>query len=175
VKPEDYSKEWVFEQAREFAQRMMRQDGYLSLTLFAYNASGEVLAISLNDAWGGPAFMRDIAILQAKDAMRKQNARCYTILSEAWMVAVELPEVGSMEAARNKAGAPSEHPDRIEVITVVAGDRAGTMGDVWLIKRKPNGKFSHLENIERRGKDPRLPPTVDGRFADLLVDTAKAH
>lgn len=169
----EFTKEWVFERGKDFAQRMMDETGHIYLALFAHSADGKVLACPLNDAWGGPTFMRDIAILTVKAEMKKHKSLCYVVLSEAWMVAT--PVMGKSEsmgeAVKRIGKPPSEHPDRIEVVVVAAGDATGMKSGLWRIMRKPSGAFSHLEDIDGLSAGGMM----DGRFADLLVDTRKAH
>ena len=173
MKPDEFTKEWVFERGKDFAQRMMREEGHITLSLYAHSADGKVLACPLNDAWGGPTFMRDIAILKIKAEMNKLNSLCYVVISEAWMVATPVMDKSeSMEEVAKRIGKPpSEHAERIEVVVVAAGDATGMKSGVWLIKRKPNGTFSHLEDESRIGGEG----VMDGRFADLLVDKKRAH
>lgn len=169
----EYSKEWALEVGKPFVERLMREKGQIGLVIFAHKPDGSFIAFPLNDAWGGSTLMRDIAIAAVRSEMRKQNCVSYLCISEAWMVEVKAAVREDIRETANRIGPPTKHPDRIEVVNLISGDATGTTGAIYLIKRKPNGRFSHLEEKDLPGGPE--PLMTDGRLSDLLVDTSKAH
>jgi hypothetical protein len=169
---DEFTKEWVLETGREYVENIMRHKGELGLMIFAHKPGHPVNAYSLNEAWGGPPFMRDIAVAQITAHMKKEGMRCYLAVSEAWMLEVRINRDADLRATANRVGAPSEHPDRVEIVALIAGDATGTTGSIYRTIRKPNGKFSHLE--EHRPAEG-APSMVDGRLADLLLDKGRAN
>lgn len=168
----ELTKEWVLETGREYVENIMRHKGELGLMVFAHKPGHPVSAYSLNEAWGGPWFMRDIAAAQVGAHMRKEGMHCYLAVSEAWMLEVKVDKDADLRGVANRTGAPSAHPDRIEAVVLVAGDRTGTTGAVYRTIRKSDGKFSHLEEHKPAAGAPSM---TDGRLADLLLDKGRAN
>lgn len=167
-----HTKEAVLELGKAYVESIMRERGEIGLMIFGHGEDNSLMAFPLDHLWGDSPLLRDIAIAAVKSKLKAAGAKTYLAVSEAWMVSHQMKDDEDVNAARLTVGSPSQHPDRIEVVSLIAGDATGTIGAVFLIKRKDNGRFDHLEAYAVIDRQPAM---TDGRFADLLLDRGRAN
>jgi hypothetical protein len=166
------TKEGILEYGKTYVEGIMREKGEIGLMIFGHTDDGGVMAFPLNQVWGKSPLMRDIAVAAVRSKLRASEARSYLAVLEAWMVDHRMDKDEQIDAAMRTVGSPSEHPDRIEVVALIAGDATGTISTVYRLKRTESGRFSHLDLYTI---DDEAVGMSDGRLVDLLIDKAKAH
>lgn len=155
----------------DYVADLMRKKGSIGLMVFGHRADDTIIAVPLQAIWNSNDMAKNIAVAMLKDRLKKEDAVCYLAVCEAWMIdhramKEPMPPVVDVADALRKLGRPSQHPDRIEVVLLIAGDKLGTGSRIFRIVRTRNGKFDRLEPVEM----PEGSGLSDGRLTDLLVE-----
>jgi hypothetical protein len=104
----------------------------------------------------GPAHPKKLVEIAMRKLLRSSGADAYVFMDEAWIV-----------ESKNKEGvpldiAPSEHPDRREIVVITAEDKTSQLIASRNILRPDNGKPS-LAPLEIYGE-----VTLQGRMTNLM-------
>lgn len=85
-----------------------------------------------------------------KEELRELEAVAYSFLAEAWMAHVELDQITSDDRLTSDWLRPTYRPDRIEIVTAIAVNRAQTKTRTWEIIRDgtATGKVKRLKRRE---------------------------
>lgn len=125
-----------------------------------------VLPGEQKDAIIGVTWQNDIqkqlTMLGVKAAAQKFHATAAMFVGEAWMVRLDKREPG---LDMSNLPAPSQHPDRIEVVQIVATDGPNTIATALEIKRDARGRVVALEELGLPGEGQWL----HGRLIDGII------
>jgi hypothetical protein len=120
---------------------------------------------------------KQLAVFMASAIARDTNAVAVMFVSEAWMVALEAPPdtEATIESARAAFEAadmpsPSRHPDRVEVVNLVASDGIQTIARHLRMARNKRGK---LVALHREKEDNMLE--VGGRMIEGIIPVPTTH
>jgi hypothetical protein len=99
---------------------------------------------------------KELVMMAMRKLLRSSGAEAYVFMDEAWIVESKNQEALPLDIA------PSEHPDRREVVVITAEDETGQLIARRNILRPDNGKPS-LAPLEIYGE-----VTLKGRMTNLM-------
>jgi hypothetical protein len=108
---------------------------------------------------------KQIMLAEVREIARKMGAVAALFMTESWMVKIDQRSSWHARRMLETMDPPSQHPDRIEAVTIAATD--GTekaMRVLQIIRNRPGGKIVSLieepppEDILSRFLDGILPP-----------------
>jgi hypothetical protein len=104
---------------------------------------------------------KQIAFLTAKNKAKEMKAIAGMFIAESWMISIPADEVRTIDIQPR----PSHHPDRIEVVMMVATTGLETRSRMLRIVRdKPEGKITTLITEKDSPAD-----NLSGRMIDGLI------
>ena len=105
--------------------------------------------------------------------MKANNTQRYAVISEVWALAHKV-EAGETPPSLEDMPLPSQHPDRVEVLAIVAAAKTGeTEGGFWEIQRNEKGKIVKLQEWVQ--KDSGKPIYMDGPLSNLFGEAPEGR
>lgn len=112
---------------------------------------------------------KQITIAVVKDHAKKLGAVAAIFLGEAWMR--KSADLDPPPEFMNTP--PSESPDRIETVMIIATDgRETRMRSLEMMRNKPNGRITALVNMSPGGDEPQK---LGGRLIDGIITPPTSH
>lgn len=122
-------------------------------------------------SWSNPT-EKELQVVFVKTLSREIGAVAVMFICEAWMVCLKPDKGMPIEAIDDYQGLlPSQHPDRIEVVQILAADSKDVQARVLEIKRNTRGRISALVPMKRaEGLGLYM-----GRLIDGIIPPAPVH
>jgi len=108
---------------------------------------------------------KQITFLNAKNIARNMKAIAGMFIGESWMLSVPEDRIRTIDQEPR----PSQHPDRIEVVMLVATTGRETRSRSLRIIRNKQGRIIDLVT------DPIDPGIISGGMIDGLIEPQPAH
>jgi hypothetical protein len=103
----------------------------------------------------------------------KFNAVCACFMSEGWMVQVDTP-LTSWHKDRAMQITPSQHPDRIEIVQVIATDGETTKARIWqIVRTRPGDERAPVIALMEKKRDGDDDGKYEGPGLEPLVNALK--
>jgi hypothetical protein len=150
----------IFDHGAAAAQELFDQQGAVQPMWIAQTKDGGILPIIISNM---ERESKDAVIDELKRMFREHDVVRYVSILEAWALSIKTKDALPDSV---RLGAPiSQHPDRREIIALVAEDKSeGVLSGHFFILRPEHGK-PKLSKLERM---PKNSPQ-EGRFSGLLA------
>lgn len=154
----------LFDHGKEAAEHLFERQGHIAPMWIVETADGQMLPIIVPM---GDRDYKEAAISSIKKLMKDKKAVRYVSIVEAWCY--EGSAGDSVEDVL-AAGPISEHPDRKEIVNVMAEDKHHQIIGSFYIVRPKDGKpyLSGFSKFPAGGK-------VEGTFTRLLAEAESVH
>lgn len=136
-----------------FARKILVDDGRENLhpAFFFFGAQG-IMNLTLDFS---SAAAKQHSYAGARLLLKASRARVYTLIAEAWAATYEPGELPEevIKGGQLPDLMPSDHPNRIEIATIITCTRAIQGGVDLEIVRDGAGKVTALKDLKRRNHD----------------------